>query len=65
VLAPLSRRLTEVATLSTIVGRAALSSVVNGMDFIKQAAIAIESAAQRLERGRIQSPSTRFCQSGD
>ena len=49
VLAPLSRRLTEVATLSTIVGRAALSSVVNGMDFIKHAAIAIDSFGNVLD----------------
>jgi DNA-binding CsgD family transcriptional regulator len=41
-LAQLSQRLTEVATLSTAVGRIALSSAVNALNAIRQPAIAID-----------------------
>jgi DNA-binding CsgD family transcriptional regulator len=42
VLAALSQRLTEVATLSTAVGRIALSSASNALNAVRQAAIAID-----------------------
>ncbi len=48
ILAPLSQRLTEVATLSTAVGRIALSSVVDAMEHVCQAAIAIDRFATVL-----------------
>jgi DNA-binding CsgD family transcriptional regulator len=41
-LALLSDRLTEVSTLSTAVGRIALSSATNAMDLVNQAAIAVD-----------------------
>lgn len=49
VLASFSRRLTEVATLSTAVGRIALSSVVNAMEHVQQAAIAIDRFGNVLD----------------
>ena len=41
-LASLSQRLTETATLSTAVGRGALSGITNALAFIKRAAIALD-----------------------
>ena len=41
-LAGLSQRLTETATLSTAVGRGALSGITNALAFIKRAAIALD-----------------------
>jgi DNA-binding CsgD family transcriptional regulator/PAS domain-containing protein len=48
-LARLADRLTEVATLSTAVGRAAVSNVVNALHLISQAAIAIDRSGTVIE----------------
>ena len=48
-LATLSQRLTEVATLSTLVGRTALSSATTAMNAIRQAAIAIDRFGRVLD----------------
>jgi DNA-binding CsgD family transcriptional regulator len=49
VLANFSQRLTEVATLSTAVGRIALASAVNAMEYLQQAAIAIDRFGNVLD----------------
>jgi DNA-binding CsgD family transcriptional regulator len=49
ILAPLSQKLTEVASLSTAVGRIALSSVVNAMEHVQRAAIAIDRFGNVLD----------------
>lgn len=48
-LAPLSQRLTEVATLSAAVGRIALSSGINALEHIRKAAIAIDRFGNVLD----------------
>jgi hypothetical protein len=52
VLEALSRPLTEVATLSTLVGRAVLSGATNALGHIDQAAIAIDRRGTVLDRNR-------------
>lgn len=49
VLATLSQRLTEVATLSSAVGRIALASAVNAMEYLQQAAIAVDRFGNVLD----------------
>jgi len=52
ILVQLSYRLTEIATLSTVVGRVALLNVVNALNLIPQAAIAIDRSGFVLEANK-------------
>jgi hypothetical protein len=51
-LAPLSRRLTEVASLSDAVGRISLSSVTNALNAFSQPAVAIDRLGRVLDANR-------------
>lgn len=52
-LATLSQRLTEVATLSTLVGRTALSSATNALNAVRQAVIAIDRFGRVLDTNAV------------